>query len=89
MQIAGPRAGNRGEAPMMDDKQLSEHVESNRLAPWIGHGHDDEATPFDFPRVEIWRNGWKQTQTVEPLQFSSDDVAGLYWRPAQQEDTAQ
>jgi len=74
---------------MMDDRKLAEYVESNRLAAWCGHGHDDEARPSDFAIVEIWRNGWERPQTVDPLRFSTDDPAGLYWRPAQQEGGAQ
>jgi hypothetical protein len=38
---------------------------------------------YGYVEVEIWREGWRETKTVDPRRMHpATNVNGLHWRPA-------
>lgn len=39
--------------------------------------------PLDYVEVEVWREGWEQSQLVDPREAAlAMNAHGLWWRPA-------
>lgn len=47
------------------------------------YGIQQGRSPYHYVEVEIWRQGWQQTELVDPTNLEPwFNVADLYWRPA-------